>query len=75
MFYNNGHGLELAHFFVALLIPSNLSYKTHLVDNKIVEDSDVVRVPPVGAAPTASSFSTYGLGKDNCKTRREPVKF
>ena len=32
----------------------------------------------VGAAPITSSFSTFGLnglGKDNCKTRRETFKF
>ena len=29
-----------------------------LVDNKIVDHSDVVGAAPVGAAPTTSSFST-----------------
>ena len=29
-----------------------------LVSNKIVDNSDVVGAPPVGAAPTTSSFST-----------------
>ena len=29
-----------------------------LVGNKIVDHSDVVGAPPVGAAPTTSSFST-----------------
>ena len=29
-----------------------------LVDNKIVDHSDVVGVSPVGAAPTTSSLST-----------------
>ena len=29
-----------------------------LVDNKIIDHSDVVRALPIGAAPTASSFST-----------------
>ena len=29
-----------------------------LVSNKIVDHSDVVGAPPVGAAPTTSSFST-----------------
>ena len=29
-----------------------------LVGNKLVDDSDVVGAAPVGAAPTASSFST-----------------
>ena len=29
-----------------------------LVGNKIVDNSDVVRASPVGAAPTTSSFST-----------------
>ena len=27
-------------------------------DNKIVDNSDVVGAPPIGAAPTTSSFST-----------------
>ena len=52
-----------------------------LVGNNIVDHSDVVGVPPVSAAPTTSSFSTYltpgfnRLGKDKCKTRRETYKF
>ena len=51
-----------------------------LVGNKIVDHSDVVGASPVGAAPTTSSFSTWtpgfiGLGKDNCKARRETLKF
>ena len=29
-----------------------------LVDNKIVDHSDVIGASPVGAAPTTSSFST-----------------
>ena len=48
--------------------------------NKIVDHSDVVGASPVGAAPTTSSFSNQnhgfsGLGKDNCKTRRETFMF
>ena len=35
---------------------SNISHT--LVGNKIVDNSDVVGAPPVGAAPTTSSFST-----------------
>ena len=35
---------------------SNISYT--LIGNKIVDHSDVVGAPPVGAAPTTSSFST-----------------
>ena len=51
-----------------------------LVDNKMVDHSDVVGAPPVGAAPTTSSFSTWhllslDLGKDNCKTRGGTFKF
>ena len=51
-----------------------------LVDNKIVDHSDVVGASPVGSAPTTSSFSIFtpgfnGLGKDNCKTRRVTFKF
>ena len=37
-------------------IVSNISRT--LVDNKIVDHSDVVGASPVGAAPTTSSFST-----------------
>ena len=49
------------------------------VGNKIVVHSDVVGASPVGAAPTTSSFSTLtpgfsGLGKYDCKTRRETFK-
>ena len=51
-----------------------------LVGNKIVNHSDVVGASPVSAAPTTifilditSGFT--GLGKDNCKTRRETFKF
>ena len=43
----------------ALGLPSNLSCT--LVNNKIVDHSDVVGSLPVGAAPTTSSFSTYRL--------------
>ena len=32
-----------------------------LVGNKIVDHSDVVGAPPVGAAPTISSFSNYHM--------------
>ena len=35
---------------------SNISLT--LLDNKIVDNTDVVGAPPVGAAPTPSSFST-----------------
>ena len=34
------------------------SIRRTLVSNRIVDHSDVVGAPPVGAAPTASSFST-----------------
>ena len=37
-------------------LPSNIS--RNLVSNKIVDHFDVVGAPPVGAAPTTSSFST-----------------
>ena len=43
-----------------------------LVDNKIVDHSDVVGVSPVGAAPTASSFSVFG--KDSRKAVRDSFK-
>ena len=42
-----------------------------LQGNKLVDHSDVVGASPGGAAPTTSSFLTYGLGKDNCHTRWE----
>ena len=32
--------------------------RRNIVDNKIVDHSDVVGASPVGAAPTTSSFST-----------------
>ena len=32
--------------------------RRNLMDNKIVDHSDVVGASPVGAAPTTSSFST-----------------
>ena len=46
-------------FYVIIIIShqtSNIS--STKVGNKIVDHSDVVGVPPVGAAPTTSSFST-----------------
>ena len=54
MLHNNEHaliGLILIYRKV-----SNISRT--LVDNKIVDHSDVVGASPVGAAPTTSSFST-----------------
>ena len=41
------------------------------VGNKLVDHSDVVRASPVGTAPTGFN----GLGKGNCKMRRETFKF
>ena len=51
-----------------------------LVGYKIVNHSDVVGASPVGAAPTTHFIldikpGFIGLGKDNCKTRRETCKF
>ena len=51
-----------------------------LVSNKIVDHPDVVGASPVSAAPATFSFSTwhltsYGLSKDNHKTRRETFKY
>ena len=47
--------------------------------NEIVDHSDAVGAPPVGAAPYIFIFdftpSLNGLGKDNCKPRRETFKF
>ena len=37
------------------------SIRRTLVGNKIVDHSDVVGAPPVGTAPTTSSFSTKHL--------------
>ena len=52
-----------------------------LVDNKIVDHSDVVGASPVGATPTTSSFSFLditpgfnGWGRDNCKMGQETFK-
>ena len=50
-----------------------------LVGHKIVDHLDVVGASPVGAAPSTSSFlalhrALMGLGRDNCKTRREILK-
>ena len=55
---------------------SNSNRRHTLVDNKIVDHSDVVGASHVGAAPTIHLHSQLnGLGKDNCKTRRETNKF
>ena len=45
--------------------------------NKIVDHSNVVGAPPVGAAPTPSSFSTYLASMDWAKTtaRRDQKHF
>ena len=46
------------------MFPFNVEYRKTsnisrtLVGNKIVDNSDVVGISPVGAAPTTSSFST-----------------
>ena len=46
-----------------------------LVGNKIVDNSDVVGAPPVGAAPTTSSFSTWHLASmDWAKTTARGYK-
>ena len=42
--------------YFTYLKTSNISRT--LVSNEIVDDSDVVGAPPVGAAPATSSFST-----------------
>ena len=58
---------------------SNISYI--LVGTKLVDHSDVVGDACQCAVPTTSSFSIdlapgfNGLGKENCKTRRESFKF
>ena len=38
--------------------PQTFNMKCTLVSNKIIDQSDVVEAPPVGAAPTTPSFST-----------------
>ena len=48
--------------------------------NNSFDHSDVLEASPIGAAPTTSSFSTWhlvsmDLGKDNCNSRRETIKF
>ena len=50
---------EIIGSFDVYRITSNI--KRALVGNKIVDHSDVVGASPVGAAPTASSFSTEHL--------------
>ena len=51
--------LKMAAWWHALLIYRQVSnIRRTLVDNKIVDHSDVVGASPVGAAPTTSSFST-----------------
>ena len=46
-----------------------------LVGNKIVYHSNVVGASPVGAAPTASSFSTEQLAlKDCAKTMQDKTR-
>ena len=54
------------------------SIRCTLVGNTLADHSDVVRASPVGAAPIyipdlKPGFN--GLGKDNCKVRRETFKF
>ena len=39
-------------------VVAQCTVKRTLLDNKIVDHSDVVGASPVGAAPTTSSFST-----------------
>ena len=52
---------------------SNISHTW--VGNEIVGHSDVVEAPPVGAAPTTSSFSTEHLASIYCvKTTASRVK-
>ena len=51
--------LKLEWTFLGYRQVSNI--KRILVDNKIVDHSDVVGATPVGAAPTTSSFSTQHL--------------
>ena len=52
-----------------------------LIDNKIVDHSDIIGASPVGAAPTTYIFildltpGFNGMGKDNCKMRRQTFKF
>ena len=63
------------HMVIKYRKTSNISHT--LVGNKIVDNSDVVGVSPVSAAPTTSSFSTpgfNGLSKDNCNRIQETFK-
>ena len=68
------------------LILGNITYpqvsniSRTLVGNEIVHHSDVVGASPVGVAPNYIFIldltpGFIGLGKDNCKTRRETFKF
>ena len=47
--------------------------RSTLAGNAIVDHPDAFGASPVGAAPTTSGFNR--LRKDNCKTRRETLKF
>ena len=60
------------------MLPSNI--RRTLVGNEIVDHSDVVEAAPVGAAQLhlhsrLDRVWFSGLGKGNCKTRRETLKF
>ena len=56
--------LSVAWKYLSVPSPQKIDYRKTsnisrtLVGNKIVDNSDVVRASPVGAAPTTSSFST-----------------
>ena len=53
IYFNAPNTMSVAKYYRKT---SNISRT--LIGNKIVDNSDVVRASPVGAAPTTSSFST-----------------
>ena len=61
------HGAIIIPLVLKNCINRNTSnIRRTLIGNKITDTSDVVGAPPVGAAPTTSSFSTEDLASIDC---------
>ena len=62
--HNRPQHVQVLLYHNTILMAQNKTYRKTsnisrtLVGNKIVDNSDVVGAPPVGATPTTSSFST-----------------